>query len=316
MRAFGLGVYLKTLCATIIFATASSCFGQTNWTVISIIGDPDPVSTIDLFSPMGSELQIGNVSTNFTRGMDYFAPDSFYYYASTDDLNAPGERGLWSWVNGVNTQLATVNFNDTSGGDAAWDAATSRFYVLVNDGDNEEGDSLYVWENIDTSPTFTEIGETGILAFNALAVSPTSGVLYAYDSASEALYTINKDDASTEFIGASGFSLSNVGGMDFSADGETLALVADTSVFTVNTATGILTLQGAVSINCSAIACNDIMVEVLKGDVNGDGVVDLLDVGPFVDALTDGTFIPEADANCDGVVDLLDVGPFVDLLTG
>ena len=87
-------------------------------------------------------------------------------------------------------------------------------------------------------------------------------------------------------------------------------------MFTVNTATGILTLQGAVSINCSAIACNDIMVEVLKGDVNGDGTIDLLDVAPFVDALTSGTFVPEADVNCDGEVNLLDVNPFVDLLTG
>ena len=312
MRVLRLSVYF----AMIVFATVSSCFGQTNWTVIAVEGDPDPVLTIDLFSPMGSELQFGNVETNFTRGMDYFAPDSFYYYASTDVLNFPGERGLWSWVNGVNTQIATVDIDDTSGGDATWDFATSRFYVLLNDGDDVDGDSLYVWENIERSPTFTEIGETGILAFNALAIHPTSGILYAYDSTSEALYTVSKEDGSVQFIGASGFSLSNVGGMDFTADGETLALVAGTSVYTVNTATGVLTLQGAVSINCSAIACNDIMDAVLKGDVNGDGVIDLLDVGPFTEVLAAGPFIPAADVNCDGQVDLLDVGPFVDLLGG
>ena len=51
------------------------------------------------------------------------------------------------------------------------------------------------------------------------------------------------------------------------------------------------------------------------GDVNGDGNVDLLDVGPFVDAITGGTFSCEADINEDGNVDLLDVGPFVTLLT-
>lgn len=55
---------------------------------------------------------------------------------------------------------------------------------------------------------------------------------------------------------------------------------------------------------------------VIKGDVNGDGVVDLLDVGPFVDALSGGTFIAEADVNCDGEISLLDVGPFVELLSG
>jgi hypothetical protein len=55
---------------------------------------------------------------------------------------------------------------------------------------------------------------------------------------------------------------------------------------------------------------------VLKGDVNGDGLVNLLDVQPFVAAVASGTFIPEADCNCDGVVNLLDVAPFVAILSG
>ncbi len=55
---------------------------------------------------------------------------------------------------------------------------------------------------------------------------------------------------------------------------------------------------------------------VLKGDVNLDGIVDLLDVSPFVALLTGGGFQAEADLNCDGIVDLLDVSPFVNLLTG
>lgn len=52
------------------------------------------------------------------------------------------------------------------------------------------------------------------------------------------------------------------------------------------------------------------------GDMNGDGLVDLLDVAPFVDALTAGEFPCQADINQDGVFDLLDVSPFVTLLTG
>ncbi len=54
----------------------------------------------------------------------------------------------------------------------------------------------------------------------------------------------------------------------------------------------------------------------ILGDVNCDGVVDLLDVQPFVDLLTSGGFSDKADINGDGVVDLLDVGPFVDLISG
>ena len=52
------------------------------------------------------------------------------------------------------------------------------------------------------------------------------------------------------------------------------------------------------------------------GDVNCDGVVDLLDVQPFVILVTSGEFSAKADINGDGVVNLLDVQPFVELLTG
>ena len=54
----------------------------------------------------------------------------------------------------------------------------------------------------------------------------------------------------------------------------------------------------------------------LLGDVNCDGIVSLLDVGPFVELITNGDFSAKADINEDGAVDLLDVGPFVTLLTG
>lgn len=56
--------------------------------------------------------------------------------------------------------------------------------------------------------------------------------------------------------------------------------------------------------------------EVIIGDVNCDGEVNLLDVGPFLDVLGAGSFSAKADINGDGVVNLLDVGPFVDLLAG
>lgn len=54
----------------------------------------------------------------------------------------------------------------------------------------------------------------------------------------------------------------------------------------------------------------------LIGDLNQDGVIDLLDVQSFVDALVSGTFVEEADINRDGEVNLLDIAPFVDLLNG
>ena len=55
---------------------------------------------------------------------------------------------------------------------------------------------------------------------------------------------------------------------------------------------------------------------VVPGDVNGDGVVNLLDVQPFVDVLSSGGFDFAADINQDNHVNLLDVNPFIAILAG
>lgn len=56
--------------------------------------------------------------------------------------------------------------------------------------------------------------------------------------------------------------------------------------------------------------------QVLLGDINGDSVVNLLDVAPFIDLLVNQEFMEEADVNMDGFVNLLDINPFIDLLIG
>ena len=54
----------------------------------------------------------------------------------------------------------------------------------------------------------------------------------------------------------------------------------------------------------------------LLGDINRDGVVNLLDVEPFIALLSSSAFQAEADFNMDGQVNLLDIQPFVTLLGG
>ena len=55
--------------------------------------------------------------------------------------------------------------------------------------------------------------------------------------------------------------------------------------------------------------------QILIGDVNFDGVVDLLDVNPFVELLVNQKFQLEADINRNGVVDLLDIAPLIQILS-
>ncbi len=53
----------------------------------------------------------------------------------------------------------------------------------------------------------------------------------------------------------------------------------------------------------------------LLGDINRDGIVNLLDVDPLVELLSSGDYDKAADINGDGNVDLLDIDPFIALLT-
>lgn len=55
---------------------------------------------------------------------------------------------------------------------------------------------------------------------------------------------------------------------------------------------------------------------LLLGDANLDGVVNLLDVSPWIDCVIGGAFLQQCDINQDGVVDLLDVAPFIEILGG
>ena len=70
---------------------------------------------------------------------------------------------------------------------------------------------------------------------------------------------------------------------------------------------------GVDAVSIKQLACS---ADVMHGDVNLDGVVNLLDVQGFVNLISNGEFQAEADVNKDGVVNLLDVEPFIDLIGG
>ena len=55
-------------------------------------------------------------------------------------------------------------------------------------------------------------------------------------------------------------------------------------------------------------------VGVLLGDANVDGVVDFLDVSPFIALLSSGGYLDQADVNQDGSVDFLDIPSFIGIL--
>ena len=52
----------------------------------------------------------------------------------------------------------------------------------------------------------------------------------------------------------------------------------------------------------------------LLGDADQNGVVDFLDIAPFISILSSGTYLGQADCNQDGFVDFLDIPIFISIL--
>jgi len=55
-------------------------------------------------------------------------------------------------------------------------------------------------------------------------------------------------------------------------------------------------------------------MDVLKGDVNTDGVVAFSDIPPFIVLLIDMDFQAEAGTNCDMAVTFADIPTFIEFL--
>jgi len=77
-------------------------------------------------------------------------------------------------------------------------------------------------------------------------------------------------------------------------------------------------LNGSVQGGTTEVTISEVTVEAtmemmtLKGDVNMDGIINFLDISPFILALSSPGGAPdEADCNCDGIVNFLDISPFI-----
>ena len=242
------------LFVSIVVGGSSAQAQSLDWGIISTAGDPDPIHVFDLAAPGTSNVQLGLTQSNNNRGMDFYSRDAFYYFVSTDTLNQPGERGLWRWDNGVMTQLFSHSFNDGGDGDATLNPTATRLFVTVDDQDATPGDSLYVFDNLGGTPTFTEVGETGLTQLFGIAIDPVTGVLYGANGADDSLYTISTTTGAPTLVGAVGNALGAIGGMDFSADGQTLLLSDAGELLRIDKTTGLGTAAGDTTRNDSALS--------------------------------------------------------------
>ena len=78
---------------------------------------------------------------------------------------------------------------------------------------------------------------------------------------------------------------------------------------------------GVAATNTSVVIADaelGVLVEtlLLLGDVNQDGMVNFLDISPFIGILSSGDIQAEADIDQNGTVNFLDIAPFIGILAG
>ena len=170
--------------------------------------------------------------------------------------------------------------------------------------------------------TATPIGDTGMDGAIAIATDGNRN-FYSYDVVDDSFYSIDTATGQGTLIGPLGFDANFGQDLEWDPATGTMFMTAvngdngfQAELRIVDLETGSAAFSGLIDNGDSQIPWASIPIESTLGDVNCDGVVDLLDVATFIDLLTGGGFDAKADFNGDGAVNLLDVSPFAQILGG
>lgn len=117
--------------------------------------------------------------------------------------------------------------------------------------------------------------------------------------------------------GSATFNLADAGANQFDILGAQLNVNGDELTVSASFEVAVEVSDGVnVSANGSVVLTGMLPDEILVGDVNCDGAIDLADIPAFVSVLSNGEYFAKADINQDDLVSLADIPPFVELLSG
>ena len=205
-------------------------------------------------------------------------------------------------------------------GDPAADAeADGNGFCFVTDNDNIPDDNSDVDDGatILTSPVLDASSGTNETAFLSY-FRWYSNDFGANPNANTFVIEISNDGGSTwsnlETVGPAGDGTS--GGWIFVEHQIESTLVPTDNMRVRFTASdigdGAVIEAGVDAVTIRSVICEQ---NVLLGDMDLDGFVSFLDIAPFVELLSSGSFQMEADVNEDGTVNFLDIAPFIELLS-
>ncbi len=133
---------------------------------------------------------------------------------------------------------------------------------------------------------------------------------------------VNITGGTVIFLRADSGSEVNITGTQFLLNGELLDALVVGESFTITEPMGRLTGILADGSSFAILVPNasnptitvTLVPPVILGDVDLNGVVDFLDINPFIQVLATEGFQAEADCNQDGAVDFLDIQVFIDIV--
>jgi len=221
----------------------------------------------------------GSDSVTFDVSLDYNpnVPGVKNGFVTVDNLDITTQGGLGRGANDgddfIIPQLTILEHSN-----ASFDADVDQNQLVINLGQVEIGASIPV-TNV---PIHNLVSGSG--------AELTAGL--DLDSVVSTNDNLTVDAATFSVAAGQSASISIIGG-------DTSTIGSFGTVFTIGLSD--VDLPGATSQSLTLIASFEVVdTAFVLGDVNGDGVVNLLDVGPFVDVVGDGTFQLEADINMHG----------------
>lgn len=227
-----------------------------------------------------------------------------------DAARDPGQGQTFALAADFTIEAITVQIGSDNRGaqGTAEDAAALSLNIYQVPSDPETGDPVLT---LDSTTLLASISDSTAATFDASDAGTTPLYLtFALDSASTT--TLGTLSANTLYA----FTVTSSSATDPSfrierspdasdsfADGNGI-FTGPTNVPTLRpTDDAVFFLQGTMS---SAFE---------TGDVNCDGDINFLDIGPFIEVLSTGTFEDKADIDRNTEVDFLDIGPFIALLS-
>jgi hypothetical protein len=194
--------------------------------------------------------------TELVRGLDLTGPTTGWYVST-----GGAAPGFYRLENGVSTLVSAVPFTSSDTGGLTLNREETFLYYEIDESGASTDDVLY---RVDFNGTFTRLGPiTGLGTAprtGGLAAHPVTGVLYGFNTATDAIYTVDPTTLVATQVGTGiGINIvSAVAGLDFTPDGRLFgtALLGNSSiVFEVDPVTGVATTNfGPLGIVSSSLA--------------------------------------------------------------